>query len=352
MPVDVEVTDLCVNYGETAAADHVSFEVDQGEFFSLLGPSGCGKSTVLRSIAGFVEPTSGTIKLRGHVVNDLPPFKRNVGMVFQHLALFPHMNVQDNLAFGLKMKKTPKEQMSSKIESALSIIGLPGFQKRKISQLSGGQMQRVALARALVTDPTVLLLDEPLGALDLKLRLQLQVELKKVQKRVGTTFIFVTHDQGEALTMSDRIAIMHAGKIVQIGGAAEIYMKPHNKFVADFIGETNLVEGMCTSPTLVDCRTMQIRAECEKDFVGRNVLVSVRPERILVGRELKGLAENVFDGTIQEALFKGSFMAYRVKIADGPLMNVQVQNLEDVRFNVGDSVQVGWRTENSIVVAA
>jgi len=262
------------------------------------------------------------------------------------------MNVQDNLAFGLKMKKTPKEQMGSKIENALAIIGLSGFQKRKISQLSGGQMQRVALARALVTDPTVLLLDEPLGALDLKLRLQLQVELKKVQKRVGTTFIFVTHDQGEALTMSDRIAIMHAGKIVQIGGAAEIYMKPHNKFVADFIGETNLVEGVCTSPALVDCKTIQIYAECEKDFVGRNVLVSVRPERILVRKELKGLAENVFDGEIQEALFKGSFMAYRAKITDGPLMNVQVQNLEDIRFNVGDRVQVGWRTENSIVVTA
>jgi len=351
MTADVEAKDLCKTYATTVAVDHVSFQVEQKEFFSLLGPSGCGKTTTLRMIAGFVEPTSGEVVLKGRVVNDLPPFKRSIGMVFQNLALFPHMNVRDNLAFGLKMKKFPEAEMEPRTKKILDLVELPGFENRRISQLSGGQMQRVALARALISDPDVLLLDEPLGALDLKLRLQLQVELKQLQQRVGTTFIYVTHDQGEALTMSDTIAVMNAGKIMQLGNPLEIYERPTNKFVADFIGETNLLAGECISQERVTCKTLDVSVDAGDDLVGKNVRISIRPEKIIVGKKATQGIENKFEGKILERFFKGSVMMYKIRVGEDALLTVNVPNVDsDSRFEQGDTVQVAWARDASVVV--
>jgi ABC-type Fe3+/spermidine/putrescine transport system ATPase subunit len=351
LTADVEVRDLSKVYPATVAVDHVNFQVEQGEFYSLLGPSGCGKTTTLRMIAGFVEPTAGEIRLRGTVVNELPPFKRNIGMVFQNLALFPHMNVRDNLAFGLKMKKFAGEEFEPRVKKVLDVVELPGFEDRRIGQLSGGQMQRIALARALITDPTVLLLDEPLGALDLKLRLQLQVELKQLQRRVGTTFIFVTHDQGEALTMSHRIAIMSGGRIMQIGNALEIYERPNNKFVADFIGETNLLGGKCMSPDRVSCESFELAVAAGDELVGKSVLVSIRPEKITAGKKLVQPLENKFEGLVEENFFKGSFMVYKIRVAENTRLTINVPNVDaDSRFQPGEQVLVGWDRDASVVV--
>jgi len=351
MAADVEARDLCKTYATAVAVDHVSFQVEQKQFFSLLGPSGCGKTTTLRMIAGFVEPSSGEVILKGRVVNDLPPFKRSIGMVFQNLALFPHMNVRRNLAFGLKMKKFPESEIEPRTRKILDLVDLPGFEDRRISQLSGGQMQRVALARALISDPDVLLLDEPLGALDLKLRLQLQVELKQLQQRVGTTFIYVTHDQGEALTMSDTIAVMNAGRIMQIGDPLEIYEKPKNKFVADFIGETNLLEGKCVSQDRVTCQTYDMSVFANDDLVGKNVRISIRPEKIMLGKRIPEGVENRFKGTVEERFFKGSVMMYKIRIGEQALITVNVPNIDaDSRFAQGETVQVAWARDASVVV--
>jgi spermidine/putrescine ABC transporter ATP-binding subunit len=351
MPADVEARDLCKAYAATVAVDHVSFQVEQKQFFSLLGPSGCGKTTTLRMIAGFVEPSSGEVIVKGRVVNDVPPFKRSIGMVFQNLALFPHMNVRKNLAFGLKMKKFPESEMAPRTKKMLDLVELPGFEDRRINQLSGGQMQRVALARALISDPDVLLLDEPLGALDLKLRLQLQVELKQLQQRVGTTFIYVTHDQGEALTMSDTIAVMSAGRIMQIGNPLEIYERPTNKFVADFIGETNLLGGKCHSRERVTCESFDVSVDAGNDLVGKNVRISIRPEKIMVGKRIPEGIENKFSGTVEEQFFKGSVMMYKIRIGEHALLTVNVPNIDsDSRFGQGETTQVAWARDASVVV--
>jgi spermidine/putrescine ABC transporter ATP-binding subunit len=351
VPADVEVRDLCKTYAATVAVDHVNFQVEQKQFFSLLGPSGCGKTTTLRMIAGFVEPSSGEVVLKGRVVNDLPPFKRSIGMVFQNLALFPHMNVRNNLAFGLKMKKFPESEMEPRTKKILDLVDLPGFEDRRINQLSGGQMQRVALARALISDPDVLLLDEPLGALDLKLRLQLQVELKELQQRVGTTFIYVTHDQGEALTMSDTIAVMSSGRIMQIGNPLEIYEKPTNKFVADFIGETNLLGGKCESRERATCHSFDVSVKAGNDLVGKNVRISIRPEKIVVGKRIPEDIENKFRGTVEERFFKGSVMMYKIRIGEHALLTVNVPNIDsNSRFEQGETIQVAWARDASVVV--
>lgn len=350
MPADVEARDLSKAYESTLAVDHVNFEVEQKEFFSLLGPSGCGKTTTLRMIAGFVEPSTGEIKLKGEVVNELPPFKRSISMVFQNLALFPHMNVRDNLLFGLKMKKVPSQEYQPRTKKMLELVELPGFEDRRINQLSGGQMQRIALARALITEPTVLLLDEPLGALDLKLRLQLQVELKALQRRVGTTFIYVTHDQGEALTMSDRIAVMDAGHIMQIGEPREIYEKPTNKFVADFIGETNLLLGECESRTSVACPGFQVAVAAQEELVGKKVRVAIRPERIVTDKKLPGKIDNRYDGKVEEQFFKGALVMYKVRVGN-QLLTVNVPNTSSASgYSQGENVQVGWNRDASVVV--
>ena len=242
-PIAVELREVTKKFGEVTAVDQIDLQIGDGEFFSLLGPSGCGKTTTLRMIGGFEMPTSGEVFISGEAQGFKPPFQRPVNTVFQSYALFPHMNIFQNVAFGLQMKKVPKDEIKTRVDEMLELVQLPGMGSRKPNQLSGGQQQRVALARALINHPQVLLLDEPLGALDLKLRKAMQLELKDIQERVGITFIYVTHDQEEALTMSDRIAVMNLGKVLQIGSAQEIYEQPQSRFVADFIGETNYLSG-------------------------------------------------------------------------------------------------------------
>jgi len=260
--VDVRLVDVVKRFGDVHAVDHIDLEVHDGEFFSLLGPSGCGKTTTLRMIGGFEEPTSGLIELQGEDVTWLPPFKRNVNTVFQNYALFPHLTIFENVAFGLRRKGVPDRDVKARVGEMLALVELPGYERRKPTQISGGQAQRVALARALINRPAVLLLDEPLGALDLKLRKQMQVELKRIQQEVGITFIYVTHDQEEAMSVSDRIALMNAGKLEQIGVPVEIYRHPASRFAAEFMGTTNLVEARAlglAAPVWVSLRPEALR---------------------------------------------------------------------------------------------
>ena len=293
----IELIDVSKDYAGDVALEHVTLYVKDGEFITLLGPSGCGKTTMLRLIAGFIMPTSGRIEMDGVDIANVPPYKRRINTVFQKYALFPHLNVFDNIAFGLKIKKLDKRTIEEKVNAMLELVNLRGYGKRYVDQLSGGQQQRVAIARALVNEPQVLLLDEPLGALDLKLRKEMQVELKRMQQRLGITFIYVTHDQEEALTMSDTIVVLKDGVIQQIGTPADIYNEPKNPFVADFIGESNIVPGIM----LQDYR-VQIRGaayECVDAGFGRNVEVDVvvRPEDIDIvppdQARLRGVVQSV-----------------------------------------------------------
>nr|MCC6567766.1 ABC transporter ATP-binding protein [Anaerolineales bacterium] len=322
-------------FGDVKAVDQVNLEVRDGEFFSMLGPSGSGKTTCLRMIAGFDRPTSGQIFLYGQDVSNLPPYERDVNTVFQDYALFPHMNVADNIAYGLMVKKVKKSERIRRADEMLELVRLTGFGKRKPSQLSGGQRQRVALARALVNHPKVLLLDEPLGALDLKLRQQMQVELKSIQQRVGITFIFVTHDQEEALTMSDRIAVFNEGKISQVGTPAEIYERPASPFVAGFVGTSNLIGG-----------------EVAKRLTGSDKLFSIRPEKIHLGNvNSQPEAGMVFlDGAVRDVVYLGLFTRYLVETEGGIDLMVVEQNLKTTSMDVlsvkGQKVRLLWHKDH------
>lgn len=313
-----------------AAVNHVTLQIKDGEFFSLLGPSGCGKTTSLRMIAGFELPTSGEVFLRGKPMGRIPPYQRPVNTVFQNYALFPHMTIGENVAFGLQMKGVPKTEVEPRVKEALEMVRLPGYEKRKPRQLSGGQQQRVALARALVNRPEVLLLDEPLGALDLKLRKEMQLELKTLQREVGITFIYVTHDQEEALTMSDRIAVMNHGKALQVGNASDIYESPNCRFVADFIGETNFINGRVQSQQgrtvtvgLGDGSTL--RADCDGHVpAGTEISVAVRPEKMHINPDRP--LDNQFRGRVVSMVYIGTDTHYGVKIANDQVVRVREQN--------------------------
>ena len=292
------------------AVDDFNLEVKRGEFVTFLGPSGCGKTTTLRMIAGFEMPTSGEILLNGEDISQLPANKRQINTVFQRYALFPHMNIYDNIAFGLKLKKLPKEEIRKKVKRVLDIVDLEGFENRKISTLSGGQQQRIAIARALVNEPEILMLDEPLGALDLKMRQEMQIELKHMHDELGITFIYVTHDQEEALTMSDKIVVLSEGRIQQIGTPEDIYNEPQNAFVADFIGESNIFKGIMTGH-------MKVRF-CGGEFIGMDdvaegtlVDVVVRPEDVIITKPEDGIVE----GEVVSVIFKG--MHYEVTVESG-----------------------------------
>ncbi|MEJ5224393.1 MAG: ABC transporter ATP-binding protein [Anaerolineales bacterium] len=324
------------HFGEVKAVDQVDLEIRDGEFFSMLGPSGSGKTTCLRMIAGFDRPTSGHIYLFGQDVSDLPPYERNVNTVFQDYALFPHMTVEENIAYGLMIRGVPKAERKQRAEEMLDLVRLPGFGPRKPGQLSGGQRQRVALARALINHPKVLLLDEPLGALDLKLRQQMQVELKAIQKRVGITFIFVTHDQEEALTMSDRIAVFNEGKIEQIGTPSEIYERPVSSFVAGFVGTSNLISGSLAAR-----------------LTGSERTYSVRPEKIHIMSPGAPRQADMYtlNGTVRDVVYLGLFTRYLVEIENGgPDLVVVSQNLTttsmDVLANKGQKVCVCWHKDH------
>ncbi|MEU9991523.1 ABC transporter ATP-binding protein [Streptomyces sp. NPDC048045] len=334
----VRLLDLRKSFGQTAAVAGVDLDIRDGEFFSMLGPSGSGKTTVLRLIAGFETPTGGRIELAGQEVTGLAPFERDVHTVFQDYALFPHMTVEQNVAYGLKVRRVPKAERLVRARKALAEVRLEGYGQRRPAQLSGGQRQRVALARALVGRPRLLLLDEPLGALDLKLREQMQVELKALQREVGITFVLVTHDQQEALTMSDRIAVLDRGRIAQVGTPAEIYERPATPFVASFVGTSNLVEG-----------------EAAHRMLGAPGTYTIRPEKIRVLKESAGAQEPehaTATGTVAEVVYLGEATRFLVDLDGGGRLTALQQNLEtsseDVAAYRGARVRLRWHRRHAV----
>ncbi len=335
----VRLSGVSRHFGEVRAVDNINLDIYDGEFFTMLGPSGSGKTTSLRLIAGFDQPTSGSIQLFGQEVAGLPPFERDVATVFQDYALFPHMSVGDNIGYGLMIRKVPRAEREKRVEEMLELVRLPGLAKRRPSQLSGGQRQRVALARALITHPRVLLLDEPLGALDLKLRQQMQTELKAIQAKVGITFIYVTHDQEEALTMSDRVAVFNLGHIEQVGTPAEIYEHPATEFVAGFVGISNLVSGALAQAITGSAQTF-----------------SIRPEKIRLGTldEVVSPNEWAADGTICDVSYIGMHTRYTVELDHGGELTVVEQNLHttsnDALAATGRRVRLIWSREHNRVI--
>ena len=354
---EIRLIDLEKRFGTVRAVDGVTLDVHSGEFFSLLGPSGCGKTTTLRMIGGFELPTAGRILLRDRDITDDPPDKRPVNMVFQQYALFPHLNVADNVAFGLRRKRVDKAQIANRVGEALELVRLRGYEKRRPSQLSGGQQQRVALARALVNRPNVLLLDEPLGALDLKLRRQLQIELKRIQSEVGITFVYVTHDQEEALTMSDRIAVMNRGLVEQLGTPEELYERPATRFVADFIGTTNLLTGSIES---VDAGSAVVRLEggdaCRVSGpdlrAGRIVELSVRPESIDIKPSNGASPDGVgpVRAEVQQVAYMGGTVQYQVRTHGGLTITVLASKTGE-RHAVGSDVDICWAPDEALILA-
>jgi spermidine/putrescine transport system ATP-binding protein len=346
---EIRLIDLEKRFGGVRAVDGVTLDVAAGEFFSLLGPSGCGKTTTLRMIGGFELPTGGRILLRDRDITMDAPDKRPVNMVFQHYALFPHLDVGDNVGFGLRRKAVAKADIARRVSEALALVRLDGYERRKPNQLSGGQQQRVALARALVNRPNVLLLDEPLGALDLKLRRQLQLELKRIQTEVGITFVYVTHDQEEALTMSDRIAVMHAGRVEQLGTPEELYERPATRFVADFIGTTNLLRGVIEADGQVRLSSGELtRAAHDGLATGDTVELSVRPEAIsLVPAEASGALR----ATVAQAAYLGTNVTYQVRTAGGLDLSI-LASKTGPRLPVGSDVAVSWPASECLVLGA
>jgi spermidine/putrescine transport system ATP-binding protein len=328
--------------GHVVALDDVSLGIRTNEFFTLLGPSGCGKTTLLRVIAGFETQDAGSISVHGQRLDGLPPFKRPVNTVFQSYAVFPHLTVARNVAFGLEMQRRPRAQIAARVREMLALVRLEGLEERKPAQLSGGQQQRVALARALATEPRVLLLDEPLSALDQKLRKGMQLELKRLQSEVGITFVFVTHDQHEALTMSDRIAVMNGGRILQIGTPEEIYERPAARFVADFIGETNLIAATRTAPARYRLAA-GVEVEAAEDATSAEVTLAIRPERVVISNAGAGQIR----GTVAEVIYEGIDTTYHLALPDGSRLRVCVQNRESARqrFSRGESVGVALPAE-------
>jgi spermidine/putrescine transport system ATP-binding protein len=360
--IDVRLVEVTKAFGpDTIAVDHISLDVHDGEFFSLLGPSGCGKTTTLRMIGGFEEPTSGLIELQGQDVTWLPPHKRNVNTVFQNYALFPHLTIFENVAFGLRRRKVPDRELRSRVAQMLELVELRGFERRKPGQISGGQAQRVALARALINRPAVLLLDEPLGALDLKLRKQMQVELKRIQQEVGITFIYVTHDQEEAMTMSDRIAVMNRGHYEQLGPPQELYERPQTRFVAGFLGASNLLAGRADGRAdgyavvrLAGGAAVRVPAD---RLDGRTALaVGVRPEKVRLQEATDATppGANILDGRVRDTSYTGVSTLYRVELRSGDLVAVYEQNVARVGsgslFQPGDEVRLAWSPDDTFVV--
>lgn len=308
----IDLRNISKKYDDTEVLRDVNLYIRKNEFLTLLGPSGCGKTTTLRIIGGFEQPTTGDILFEGRKINDVPPFKRQINTVFQKYALFPHMNVFDNIAFGLKIKKIGRKEIKQRVSNILKLVNLSGFESRYVDSLSGGQQQRIAIARALVNEPKVLLLDEPLGALDLKLRKEMQIELKNMQKRVGITFIYVTHDQEEALTMSDTVIVMDKGVIQQIGKPEDIYNEPKNAFVANFIGESNIIDGVMHDDFLVEFAQTKFKCVDEGFETSEKVDVVVRPEDIKIVEKEKGMLK----GVVTSVTFKGVHYEMIVKEKD------------------------------------
>jgi spermidine/putrescine transport system ATP-binding protein len=364
MDSDIRLDGVVKRFGETLAVDRLTLEIERGSFYALLGPSGCGKTTTLRMIGGFEDPTDGTVYLGGSDVTDLPPYKRDVNTVFQSYALFPHLDVERNVAFGLERRKLSRDEVRRRVDEALDMTQLHGLGKRKPAQLSGGQQQRVALARALVNRPRALLLDEPLGALDLRLRKQLQIELKRIQREVGITFVHVTHDQEEAMTMADEIAVMNEGRIEQAGSATELYETPRTEFVASFLGDCNLIDGALgrRDASNADFETHDgahlrvASGRIDPSLNGAAVRVGVRPEKLtLLPAEVGAPAgANVLRGRIEIASFLGTAIQYVVHTAGGEEFTAIEQNRLGQgpdSLGPGREVLLAWDPAHSILVA-
>ncbi|SMC21399.1 spermidine/putrescine transport system ATP-binding protein [Clostridium acidisoli DSM 12555] len=351
--VILEINDIVKKFDGEEVIKDISLKIEKGEFLTLLGPSGCGKTTTLRIIAGFEEPTSGSVLLEGEHVEDKQPHERNVNTVFQNYALFPHMDVFDNVAYSLKIKKVNKAEMKKKVEEMLSLVQLDDFKKRKIEQLSGGQKQRVAIARALVNSPKILLLDEPLGALDLKLRKQMQVELKKLQKKLKITFIYVTHDQEEALNMSDRIAVMNKGIIEQIGSPKDIYERPKTKFVASFIGESNLIK---TKVSKIDDKNIYVKVGDDNikldysnynDSISKESYISIRPEDVKYYKDKTGYG---LKGVIKEHSYVGSIIKTIIQLKNGEEVLAYDYDKKKELLELDNEVWISFQPEDMVIV--
>jgi len=350
----IELRDVVKTYGTVAAVDHVSLDVREGELLFLLGPSGCGKTTTLRLIAGLAMPDRGSILIRGTDVGGLPPYARDLGVVFQSYALFPHMTVAQNVAFGLRMRRLPRPEITRRIRDALLLVDLAGLEHRYPRQLSGGQQQRVALARAIVVQPNALLLDEPLSNLDAKLRQQVRVELRTLQERLGITTVFVTHDQEEALVMGDRIAVMHAGRVVQVGTPAELYERPATRFVAHFIGESNFLVGLVAGSgageygAVVLGHGVPVTGRFRDPLPqGRRGVALIRPERVSLGPDCgDGLR-----GTVAQVFYLGAAIRYEVTLPDGQRCLAQVGNTATTQaFRPGDPVSLRWSADDVVIL--
>ena len=344
-------------YGEVWAVREVSLTILPGEFFTLLGPSGCGKTTLLRLIAGFALLDTGRILLDGEPIDHVPPWKRDVGLVFQHYALWPHLSVYENVAFGLRERKTPRAQLSSKVAAALSQVGLEGFERRRPSQLSGGQQQRVALARTLAIQPRLLLLDEPLSNLDAQLRAQMRLELARLQRDLGITTIYVTHDQAEALALSHRVAVLQDGAVVQEGTPEEIYWRPRNRFVAEFVGAANLLPVQVTevreTGVLVEAGVgigLPVSADPARWRPGARALLCLRPEALRLEEAAIGRGTGFF-ATVAARVFEGDRHIYEVQMGEGPLLRVEMPALGEKRiFRLGDRVRVELSSETAVLL--
>jgi spermidine/putrescine transport system ATP-binding protein len=352
---DIHLETLTKRFGDTLAVDDLTLSIPRGDFYALIGPSGCGKTTTLRCIGGFEDPTAGRVHLGGEDVTDRPPHRRDVNTVFQSYALFPHLTVERNVAFGLERKKVAKAEVRRRVGEALELVELGGLGNRRPAQLSGGQQQRVALARALINRPRALLLDEPLGALDLRLRRQLQLELKRIQREVGITFVHVTHDQEEAMTMADRIAVMNHGRIEQAGGAEELYERPQTEFVARFLGVSNLVRGRVRAPDEVQTHDGAVLRAPQCGETGREVQVGVRPEKVTLvpaGSEPPAGA-NVLRGRVTVGAFLGPALQYVVTTLGGDELIVIVQNADGAPPDAlapGREVALAWAPRHTFVV--
>lgn len=347
----VEINGVNKIYGSNHVVKDLNLVVEEGEFLTLLGSSGCGKTTTLRMIAGFEEPTSGSIKVEGEAIEEKEPFERNVNTVFQSYALFPHKTIYDNIAYGLKMKKVPKDEIKKRVHEMMELVQLEGFEKRYPSQLSGGQKQRVAIARALINRPRVLLLDEPLGALDLKLRKQMQLELKRLQKKLNITFIYVTHDQEEALTMSDRIAIMNAGVLDQVAAPTEIYEHPATKFVATFIGETNIFDGSIRSingeSLSIQIENGDVKATGSEFAAGEFINVSVRPEKMKYA--LDPVEGFTLIATVKDYVYVGSVVKCIVVLPNGNELKIERLAGQPLP-QLGEQIFPYWNEKDAVVI--
>ncbi len=347
--VAVSIRGITKRFGAVTALAEADLDIRRGEFFSLLGPSGCGKTTLLRIIGGFETPSAGEILIGGRSVLDQPPYRRRTNMVFQHGALFPHLTVAENIAFGLEMKRAERAAIARRVEEALALVRLPGYGARRIEQLSGGQRQRVAVARALVNDPEVLLLDEPLGALDLQLRLQLQEELRRIHRATGSTFVFVTHDQGEAISLSDRLAVMSGGKILQVGTPREVYERPRTRFVAEFMGHSNFLAGRVAAADAVEAAGLRFPS-CMPAGVaaGTAVTVALRYEKLEV---LPAGTPGTAAAHLLEEIYMGATLRRRVVLPDGTALVADAANTGGVpAMAPGEAVGLRWAADSANVL--